>query len=509
MTQFFDTSKCGGVLPNVPALTPLGVPCNVLPPPPIIVPPPDPPLMVPPPPGVGCFLPTVINAGGGVTLSVTAKQLPGSANTDTCQPIFTIDSSGSTGCTDTNTPADNAQQIQNAKHYIKDRSAKLEKLFWGYVEDISPATTAGGSNSYVSGVAYYPTSLDTIPISKTSSDYWCTGAGPTDSIHLNFVKLGTGVLNSARSAATLSPAIANQDTVQLRCLPGAVLDDSAVTSANPSGDGQTWTGTIGQIPHPMTACIASYLAPVTTTTSSAVGADTGDVPVSSVTGLIAGLPVVVQAGSNYAQAIILSIDTLTSSINIGCGLGTSFSSGATVTQPAQWQIAYTDSMTVNAPTANNWQATVAGDVVTASPANYIDYRALTFSIKFAKPVLTGAVIKALYIPETSCNYWIIDDLTTVARIIPVLVNQNGGYQATASAPASWTYDLYEITDATMANKINLSGTLSPLMNRTVTGYVSVNITAASAGSIGEACWTGATPPVLQLLWVQEVPATGC
>ncbi len=416
---------------------------------------------------------------------------------------------GTSGCDEqVNLSADNNQQLQNLKQQVKSIILDDEKIYWGYVADIGPATTSGGANTYVLGMPYYPTALDPVPVGGVN-DYWYTQSSNTNDIHLNFVKLGTGVLNTVRSASTLTPPLEDTDVVQLKCLLGPIeVDDAtALGVTNPSGDGQTYTGTLTNLPHPKTVCVASYLAEVQTTLTAPLAVGTGNLQVASTTGLLVGMPIMIQNGSTVIWRVIASIDTSTLTVYTGCGIEVSMATGSTVTQLAQWQLVYTDSMTVNPPTASNWKATVAGDVdngTTASPIdNYIDYRSLAFSIRFAKPTLPGSVIEAFSVYENDCDYWIIPALAQIAISGFYLVKQNGGSAGSSTATISATYDIFALSDTGYTTALNGGTPLSPETNRALFSPPTTPIAVAVTGSIGTACQDSAGTWHLKL--VDETP----
>lgn len=81
----------------------------------------------------------------------------------------------------------------------------------------------------------------------------------------------------------------------------------------------------------------------------------------------------------------------------------------------------------------------------------------------------------------------------------VLVKQNAGSDGTSSTYATWTYDLYDIKDVSLATKLNVAGALQPLASAARVAFGSV--TEASNGSIALAFY-GADGTIM--LWnVQE------
>lgn len=86
----FDITRCN--LPAIPAITPLAVPCDILPPPDVTSIPFDFQLEIPPPFDIGCFLPEIsssltVSRGLEPSMSFSVS----SKNNDNCQQIFDLD----------------------------------------------------------------------------------------------------------------------------------------------------------------------------------------------------------------------------------------------------------------------------------------------------------------------------------------------------------------------------------------------------------------------------------
>lgn len=93
---------------------------------------------------------------------------------------------------------------------------------------------------------------------------------------------------------------------------------------------------------------------------------------------------------------------------------------------------------------------------------------------------------------------------------PVLVTTDGGSAGTATTQISATYTVTDLGGNPMPDGSSSTATLkSPEMNRALLSPNPGKVGIAPAGSIGTACYDGASPPALHLLWVKETPGFGC
>ena len=90
------------------------------------------------------------------------------------------------------------------------------------------------------------------------------------------------------------------------------------------------------------------------------------------------------------------------------------------------------------------------------------------------------------------------------QLVFVLVQQNGGNAGSSTATIDATYNIYQMSDAAMANPLNsASSPLSPLFNRAISSPPSTPVAVAAAGSIAIACMDANNN--YQLLLVAETP----